>query len=835
MPSINDAFAQPTDILSRWKLEGNFNVDAVDAGSYGNDLNRIGDLGNHWNQIPGLSAVYTQARVLNNVGTGTNVKFTGLNAGNQYAGDAAKNFSFWGWVYPSGANQGEDQKIFINQDKDKTISLGTRWMMELKNVGGGASTRLQFAYNDDPGGALNNVKYIATAAATVITSGQWNHVGATYDNDGGVATLYLNGEPLASGAITGVTGSGAVDDLALGGAANAGLNDFDGALQDWVFVPRAMGSGEMSALKTVGTPTSGYIGGYVPAIERLFYANDEEMQGVWLFNESASLDTKQDSSGKGNHLDKIIGTPTHQVAKFANGIEFKHWNEPYPRVARASSGCSAGLNPATTSWTFGGWLKPSGGAYETYAHIGGKGGYDQYVLYIDEEMDLWAQVRIDGIRYALHSGRVSGLAQDQWNHVDWVVDRTNGFHELYRTPDDGICAPILLDRQSIPSGTENQDTSTEPFYFGASTINQEPIDAQLDEWYFRSEALNTTQIRSICLLGLPTKTATANSGYIGGYLDAIDSGSVTAASGYMGGYLYSVAQEASGYLGGFLYQTSSITSASGYAGGYLCTPSFPSGYIGGYLPVFIPSSGYIGGYVFGRDNTSGTWLAYFDFSTTQNLDFDSIARVGDAENLDFDATCTVARVINPPSTTFAINGVSIAASGYEIMFSGVATVADATLPDGRTNVIDSAYIKWGDFSGVMANVNPYTGAWAAKHLYTTSGVYMPRIDVVDINGAHGSNHGKVDLSVGAPNPITLQLTATPSTGNRPLAAAFTNTYVTQFAGSVESVTDFGDRTITHLENATHVYRYMGNYTPIWIVKDDRGRFWNDSTSVGVNN
>ena len=578
---------------------------------------------------------------------------------------------------------------------------------------------------------------------------------------------------------------------------------------------------------------SGYVGGYISAEDpATIYADDEEMQGVWRFDESDSVATKSDSSEKGNHLDVIQGTPEHVTGRVNNCIQFKHWGEPYPSVARTSSGVSTGLDPTASNWTFGGWINPSGGAYEMFAQIGGKGGNDGYVIYLDEEMDIWAQVKINGIHYTIHGGRVSGLVQDTWQHLDWVVNRTEGWHGIYRTVDDGIYTPILLARSPIPSGTELQNTTTEPFVFGASPTNREPFDGKLDEWYFRTEALGTDDIRSICNYGIQVKGATDTSGYIGGYIEVPTS--PTAVSGYVGGYVEGQATAASGYIGGYLNQDDSETAVSGYIGGYIQVNTGASGYIGGYIQPAAVSSGYIGGYMLATTDTSSKWLSYFDFRTPQNEDFDATTKVGSAESEAFDATCVVQRLISAPTVECALDGAN-SVSGYAVTFSGVITVADATLPDGRTNRVNSAWIQWGDFSGVQATVDPITGAFEGTHIYTQSGVYTPRINVIDINGAHGSCFKKVDLSVGIDAPIQLNLTATPVTGVKPLAVALTNTYTSQEAGEVESVIDFGDRTMTHHDNPTHVYRWAGNYVPIWIVKDDRGRFWSDSVAVGVNN
>jgi hypothetical protein len=579
-------------------------------------------------------------------------------------------------------------------------------------------------------------------------------------------------------------------------------------------------------------PTSGYIGGYLLAsLPPTIYADDPEMQGVWRFDETNPTDTKVDSSTRGNDLNVIQGTPEHVAGRENNCIRFEHWGEPYPSVARTSSGIT-GLDPDSGDWTFGGWINPSGGAYEFYGQIGGKGGHDGYCLYVDEELDIWSQVKIDGIHYTLHGGRVSGLEQDVWQHLDWIVNRTEGWQAIYRTPDDAVYTPILLARSPIPSGTESQNTTVEPFTFGASPTNREPFDGKLDEWYFRTEALGPALIRSICQYGIPAKGALDTSGYIGAYLEVVATPSN--ASGYIGGYMPATFTEASGFIGGYLLQDTSETASSGYVGAFMQVNTGASGAVGGYIAVAATTSGYLGGYLLATTDTAAAWLSYLEFMTPENVDFDATAKVGDSESIAFDATCTVQRVISPPTVVCAVDGAS-SVSGYAITFSGVITVADVTLPDGRTNRVDSAYVKWGDFSGVQVAVDDNTGAWQATHIYTTSGVYTPRIDAIDINGAHGSCFKKVDLSVGIDSPLSLSLTANPVTGSSPLTVAFTNTYVAQGAGEIESVIDFGDRTLTHYDNPVHVYRWVGEYAPIWIVKDDRGRFWSDSTVTGVNN
>lgn len=834
MAEPSGCFSVATEILSRWKLsESSAGSNAVDTGSYGNDLTDEGSL---WVHTPGVekpNASQPRARFMTNPIVADDNKFNFKNTFD-YGGDTVRNFTAFGWVYPSGDFQALDQKVMMYARDNVTVNNGMRWMIEIQDVGGGSSTRLAGGYNDHPTGGSNR-RFFSAPTGTIFPSGSWNHIALVYDQNGGYIALYQNGTAVASGSVTGIMGSGSNDDLALGGAPNDSLIDFTGGISDWHFVNRALSPAEIACLASSGTVESGTIGGYIASSTPLVFGNEEQMQGFWKLNE-ANPSQRNDFSGKGNHLDVIIDIPARCASgKIGAAAEFVHWNEPYPCLQRTSSGISQGMNPTTEDWTMGGWIKPSGGAFEHYAEILGKGSFDQYVMYMDEHCHLWGQVKIDGIGYAV-STQPSSLFNDQWQHIDWVVDRLAEVQYIYWT-DPETCSPRIIASGALPPLPAQQDTATLPIHMGASHENQNPFDGKLDEWFFIQRALGSGEIQSICEVGLPLVDLTTESGLIGGYLEVPSATGVTAESGTIGGYILNVPSGMSGTIGGYLENTQTVTTESGTIGGYIFNQqATESGTIGGYLFNTIEESGTIGGYLPAFVNTSGAWLCYFNFITPSTLDFDAIARIGDGENLDFDALLVVNRSFTAPQLTCVVEGSGVGGGIYNVTVSGTITPGDVTLPDGSLNQIETAWIQYGNHSGTQGLCLDDSGCFEARYAYDASGVYIIRVDAIDSNGVHGSCRLKIDLSVGLPsNEIVLvNLAATPTSGVSPLTVQYTTSVLAQPVEIKESVVYLGNRTLTHLANPVHVYPYAGVYTPAYIVRDANGRFWGDSLAVGVN-
>jgi len=807
----------------------------VDYGDLGNDLVALTPV-NQGILTSGVQTANIQrenARVTKNAGTGTNAKFRGVDIGEQYTG-SAENFTWQGWIYPSGGHLQETQPVVLIMRDDQTFNNSARFAIQVVGSAGKPVDRLQVAHRWGAGSA--EIDYVTTAHGAV-PSGQFVHIAATYNKTGGEVILYVNGGIVGSGAITGVMGSGSADELALQGNPNPANTDFTGAANDIMFISRALSSGEVAYVAESGVgpvPSAGEsIGGYLDAFVTSVTATEEQMQGVWRLDELGDNDTRLDSSGKSNHLNVITGSPKQVAARRNNGTRFEHWVNPFPSLQRTGSGVSTGLSPTASSWTMGLWAKPSGVAYERYAQLAGKGSYDQYVLYMDEEGEVWGQVSIDGIGYVV-STQPSSLIANEWQHIDWVVDRDNEVQYIYRTGSDYI--PTIIGSGALPDSSKAQDTTTEPFHVGASPTNQQPYDGDLDEVYFIQRALSSGEILSVVKIGLPIVIATGASGQIGGYMAAPDS--ATGVSGQVGGYTDGVQLSASGEVGGYLEQLDSPTGSSGQIGGYTTYDlESASGQIGGYVTYTQETgSGQVGGYLNAVSvDDDASFLSMFTYVVPEDIDFDLIARIGSAMSNDFDATLQVLRQYTPPTVTCYVTGSGTLDGYYHVTVSGTVTVGDETIQNGAANEIESVWIQFGNMSG-QQDVTPSDGVFEVEHTFTSSGVYIIRADAIDKQGTHGSCRKRVDLSVGlaADEKITLELTGTPQSGVVPHTIAFTQAYGVQPVGVKESIINFGDRTLSHYDDPTHLYHSVGNYIPVWIVRDDNGRFWCDSLVVGVN-
>ena len=826
-----------SSIFSWWYgNEGDKSTDLLDYGSAENDLPaQVTDFQNIVSS--GVQTPYQQrahARFLRNAGTGTDAKFKNKDMGDQYVGDKATNFTIMGWVYPSGYHIGEIHPIVSIQRDDQTINNSMRWQLELFGAAGKPVDRLRFAHRW--GASAGEIDYPDTVANTV-GSGQFIHVAAVYNKTGGDVRLYVNGACLASGAITGVMGSGSADDIAVGGNPNPAYMDFVGGLNDILFVTKALTPGQIAYVAQSGigpTPTgTADIGGYLDAFAAAVTANEEQTQAVWRLDETDDDATRVDSSTKGNHLDIITGSPEQVPGRRGNGTRFQHWENPFPCLQRTGSGVSTGLDPVASDWTMGMWVKPSGGAHERRAQLAGKGSYDQYVLYIDEQGEVWGQVSIDGIGYVVAS-QPSSLINNEWQHIDWVVDRAEQVQYLYRTA-PGI-APTIIGSGALPSASKLQDTTTEPFHIGASPTNTQVFDGDLDEVYFIQRALTSGELISIYKLGLPTVTTTGVSGSIGGYLDVPVT--VTPESGQVGGYINGIQSSTSGEVGGYVEQLSVASGVSGQIGGYVDYDfANASGQIGGYtLYTQDTVSGQVGGYVIseGFDEPSA-FLSYFNFVSPEALDFDLIARIGSAETNDFDARLRILRQYTPPTVTCYVTGSGTVDGFYHVTVSGTVVVGDVTIQNGAANSVENVWIQFGNMSG-QKDITPSDGVFEVNHTFDASGVYIIRVDAIDKQGSHGGCYKRVDLSVGLASGdiIQLDLSGTPQSGVVPHTVAFTQSYTAQPIGVKESIINFGDRTLSHLDDPVHIYHSVGNYIPVWIVRDDNGRFWCDTLALGIN-
>ncbi|MFZ4536438.1 MAG: PKD domain-containing protein [Propionivibrio sp.] len=154
-------------------------------------------------------------------------------------------------------------------------------------------------------------------------------------------------------------------------------------------------------------------------------------------------------------------------------------------------------------------------------------------------------------------------------------------------------------------------------------------------------------------------------------------------------------------------------------------------------------------------------------------------------------------------------------------FSATPTTGNAplavTFTDSSTGTVTSRSWNFGDGTSSTAQ-NP-------TKTYTAAGTYTVQLTVT---GSGGSNSVTKTgyITVTAPAPVS-SFSATPTTGNAPLAVAFTDSST----GSVTSRSwNFGDGTISTAQNPTKTYTAAGTYTVQLTVTGSGGS--NSMTKTG---
>ena len=123
------------------------------------------------------------------------------------------------------------------------------------------------------------------------------------------------------------------------------------------------------------------------------------------------------------------------------------------------------------------------------------------------------------------------------------------------------------------------------------------------------------------------------------------------------------------------------------------------------------------------------------------------------------------------------------------------------------------------------------------HIYQQEGTYTAKVTVSDGNGGQSSD--TIEIKVNKPpksnNPPTVQLDATPKTGDSPLAVEFTITANDPDGDSLTIDWDFGDnQTAQGQTSRNHTYQNAGNYTAKVTVSDGKGGTANDTVQITVN-
>ena len=109
------------------------------------------------------------------------------------------------------AQMGSTQALITKDDGSSTRNYGLSLL---------SSGALEFSWSRTSGGSVRKV----TTSAT-ITNTEWHHIACTYDKTGGVSTIYLDGQPVASEALSGTMYVGD-QPVVLGARSSGSLGNF---------------------------------------------------------------------------------------------------------------------------------------------------------------------------------------------------------------------------------------------------------------------------------------------------------------------------------------------------------------------------------------------------------------------------------------------------------------------------------------------------------------------------------------------------------------------------------------------------------------------------------
>ena len=128
---------------------------------------------------------------------------------------------------------------------------------------------------------------------------------------------------------------------------------------------------------------------------------------------------------------------------------------------------------------------------------------------------------------------------------------------------------------------------------------------------------------------------------------------------------------------------------------------------------------------------------------------------------------------------------------------------------------DKAIVNWTwnfDDGNISYDVNP-------THQYSDDGSYDVNLTVRDDDGASNSTTKQVDVSNVAPVANFSYIPANPTTAS---TITFTDSSYDLDGSIVNCTWDFNDGNVSYIQNPTHQYYYMGNYTAGLNITDDDG-------------
>lgn len=317
---------------------------------------------------------------------------------------------------------------------------------------------------------------------------------------------------------------------------------------------------------------------------------------------------------------------------------------------------------------------------------------------------------------------------------------------------------------------------------------------------------------------------TYTSGTIGGYIRT----GITS-SGAIGGWMSGVPYYQSGMLGAYIRVG---PTSSGRLAGYIWGLQPEQRYIGGYAPSVGAASGMFAGYTRAVENVdqSNAFVGFFNIIGRNKKEFDAQAKIALSQIEVFDAKAIVYIEEKPPLVNIFIPDVNQSGNFAPWTYN---FEAHASGQQGKS--IYKTFWFFTDVTATSGSLVTSSGTYQTSHTFGRSGIFDVVFVAIDSNGLVSSDRRIINTASGYALP-TISLTATPQSGIVPLSVAFSGVVSSAPSEIVEKYIYFGDGTRSASTDSIYkMYPVVGEYIPVFRVRDKNGFIVTDSTVIGVNN
>ncbi len=318
------------------------------------------------------------------------------------------------------------------------------------------------------------------------------------------------------------------------------------------------------------------------------------------------------------------------------------------------------------------------------------------------------------------------------------------------------------------------------------------------------------------------------SGMVGGYISGAH-----CTSGMVGCYIIT-GIPTSGTIGGYISGLDNNPASSGLIGGYMLGMVPSNGTIGGYISGFqrIPVSGMQGGYTRGVEivDQEASFVAFFNVIGRDKKEFDAQVQVYMQQAAEFDARATLYINEQPPIVNIFLPSTHQSGNTTPVTYH-----FEATASGQQSKNIYQTFWFFTDIIASSGSTITSSGTYATDHTFDKSGIFNVIFVAIDENGLVSSDRRIINTASGYNLP-TISLTASPESGIAPLSVGFSGVINSAPSPIVDKFIYFGDGTRSASTASIYkLYPVIGEYIPVFRVRDASGFIVTDSTVIGVNN